>query len=171
MITIISSTNRNNSYTGKVAHLYRQFLNEQNIECRLFALTDLPEDFIFSNFNGRKNEKYEMIIDEFIIPAQKFIFIIPEYNGSFPGILKAMIDTIHPKNFHGKKAALVGVADGRSGGLRALDDFSSILNHIRVNVYWDKPKLSEIDKHFHGDTLDEAYTERMRRQVNEFIKF
>ncbi len=30
--------------------------------------------------------------NELLIPTEKFIFIIPEYNGTFPGVLKAMID-------------------------------------------------------------------------------
>lgn len=48
------------------------------------------------------------IQDELIIPADKFYFVVPEYNGSFPGILKFFLDACSvremKRSFAGKKS-------------------------------------------------------------------
>ncbi len=44
--------------------------------------------------------------EEVLIPAQKFIFILPEYNGTFPGVLKAMIDNTDVRKVWLHKKAL-----------------------------------------------------------------
>ena len=88
MYTIVSGTNRIGSHTQKVALQYQKLLKDKNIDAKLFTLV---------NFNtlNRSPEflKYE---EEYLIPADKFIFIIPEYNGSYP--LRGMdhlSDTLH----------------------------------------------------------------------------
>jgi chromate reductase, NAD(P)H dehydrogenase (quinone) len=169
MITIITSTNRKNSASQKVAlHICEQ-LKVKNTKFNYLSLEDLPHDFIFSNFNGNVNKDFQQIIDTKIIPATKFIFVVPEYNGAFPGVLKAFVDCIAPKNFHNKQAALVGVADGHAGALRALDMLTLVLNHIRVNVHWNKPKLSDIGNNFEGDKLNELYSRRVETMLNDFV--
>lgn len=169
MITIISSTNRKNSATQKVALHICELLKERNIKFNYLSLEELPHDFIFSNFNGNTNEKFQEIVESKIISATKFIFVVPEYNGAFPGILKSFIDCVQPKNFHNKHAALVGVADGHAGALRALDMFTLILNHIRVNVHWNKPKLSDIGHNLENDKLNELYSRRVETMLTDFI--
>lgn len=168
MITIISSTNRQNSYSAKVANLIFQQLQNKGEKVQLLDLIDLPHDFIFSSFDGRKNPAMENLIEKNIIGADKFIFVIPEYNGAFPGILKSFIDCVPPRHFYGKQAALVGVADGHAGALRALDMFTLVLNYIRVNVHWNKPKLSDITHKFEI-TLDEVYQKRIDDMLLGFL--
>ncbi|HYG52442.1 MAG TPA: NADPH-dependent FMN reductase [Flavobacteriales bacterium] len=172
MITIISSTNRHNSATHKVALHLEKHLRAREKPCKLLNFEKLPHDFIFSNFNNNSNKEFQQTIDAYIVPAVKFIFVIPEYNGGFPGILKAFIDCIPPKHFYGKQAALVGVADGHAGALRALDMFTLVLNHIRVNVHWNRPKLSDINNHFEGNfednDLDELYSRRVETMITDF---
>lgn len=171
-ITVISSTNRNNSFSFRVAETYQQLLIAAGNDVRFFSLKDLPEDFIFSCFNGKSVPAFDKIIDEFIKPADKFVFIIPEYNGGFPGVLKAFIDCIKPVNFAGKKAALVGVADGHAGALRPVDQFTLILNHIKVNVYYDRPKLSDIEACFaENGQMGGPYLDRLKKQAEGFLKF
>src|SRR5688572_21737487 len=116
-ITVISSTNRHNSFTLKVAHTYQQLLIASGNEARIMSLEHLPQDFMFSNFNGKSTPEFEQTVKSYIQESQKFVFVIPEYNGGYPGILKAFIDCVRPSYFHGKKAALVGVADGHAGAL------------------------------------------------------
>ena len=85
MYTIISGTNRIGSHTEKVAAEYYRILKEKNIEAVVFSLKNL--DVL------HRIKEFLKIENEILFPTQKFIFIIPEYNGSYPGVLKAMIDT------------------------------------------------------------------------------
>jgi chromate reductase, NAD(P)H dehydrogenase (quinone) len=52
-------------------------------------LEDLPHDFVFSALyeNNGKNLDYNAFHQK-VKEGKKFVFIVPEYNGSFPGILK-----------------------------------------------------------------------------------
>lgn len=170
MITIIASTNRPNSYTQRIANEVNTLLSEWHVEKKILSLQDLPHDFIFSHFDGRIHPEFTAVIENYIQPASHFIFVIPEYNGSFPGVVKSFLDCISPRFFHGKKAALIGVADGHAGALRALDMFTLILHHLRMEVHWNKPKLSDILSHMDaGNHLSTQYTERIRSMLKEFL--
>src|SRR5438105_12970840 len=120
MITIISATNRPESNTLKVATYYAQLMEKQGVIPKLLSLEKVPADITFSELFNNRSSAFQEILDEYIIPAKKFVIISPEYNGSFPGILKTFIDAIHPDINRGKKAALVGVSTGRAGNLRGM---------------------------------------------------
>ena len=47
-----------------------------------------------------------------MVASQKFVIIVPEYNGSFPGVLKTFFDGLKfPSTFTDKNCALVGIYD------------------------------------------------------------
>jgi len=165
MYTIISGTNRSNSHTEKVASIYQTILKQNGIEAEIFSLKDI--DVL------KRNEHFSQIEKGFLIPADKFILIIPEYNGTFPGVLKAMIDISDVKKvWWGKKALLTGVSTGRAGNLRGMDQITGSLNHMKVIVHHNKLPLSSIDKimdangQLNADTLH-----AIEDQINEFINF
>ncbi|MEO6454922.1 MAG: NAD(P)H-dependent oxidoreductase, partial [Ginsengibacter sp.] len=139
MYTIISGTNRLNSYTEKVALEYHKFLTNRNIEATVFSL---------KNINVlNKNAAFTIMENKFLIPAEKFILIVPEYNGTFPGVLKAMIDiTDIKKVWWWKKALLTGISTGRAGNLRGMDHITACLQYMNVYVHPNKVPISLIDK-------------------------
>ena len=103
---------------------------------------------------------------------EKIVFIIPEYNGSFPGVLKAFIDSLDHLSMAGKKACLIGLSSGHAGALRALDHFTAVLHHLKVEVYSDKPKLSGIDKLINENQInDEKTIKRLGDVLDGFMKF
>ena len=128
MITIISGTNRKGSHTEKFAkHIYKLLQSKTKESVNYFSLVKMPEDVLHDlMYEGKKQSKaLRHIQEEIMIPAKKFLIISPEYNGSFPGVLKVFLDacSIHEyqKTFKGKKAGLIGVASGRAGNLRGMD--------------------------------------------------
>jgi len=172
MITIIAGTNRNGSYTKRIADIYYKTLTEKGVECQVLSLKSLPHDFIFTQLQ-KQTDDYTAFISEYILNAQKFIFIIPEYNGSFPGVLKAFVDTVPPKFFRGKKSCLVGVSSGHLGAVRGLDDFTDILHYLGVEVLSNKPKFSNIETLLdqNNEFLNPINTERIEKQLEQFQGF
>ena len=171
MITIISSTNRLGSMTLKVAKETSLLLNE--LPDKKVKLLDLAE-INFENLNTpsyQSNSNYANTVrNEFLMPAQQFVFIIPEYNGSFPGILKYFIDVISTADlnntFHNKTALLIGVSQGRAGNLRGLTHFASILMHMNVKVIPQSLSLSTIgNKVNEKGTLNDATKTRIIKQL------
>src|SRR6476646_5700891 len=139
MYTIISATNRVGSHTEKVAVFYQRLLRENGVEAGILSMVGLNV--------LEKNPEFNRIEKELLIPTQKFIFIMPEYNGSFPGVLKAMIDiTDVKKTWWWKKVLLTGVSTGRAGNLRGMDHITGSLHHMNMIVHPNKLPISVIDK-------------------------
>jgi len=181
MITIFSGTNRRNSNTGKVAqqtyHLFQKYSAEP---VKFFSLEDLPDNILHVDMYGAENQSAELaaIQDEFFIPASKLYFVIPEYNGSFPGVLKLFIDACsvraYKETFHGgKKAALLGLASGRAGNLRGLEHFAGILNYLHITVMPPHQPLAAVESLLDANGLikDEAALKQLEAHIQKFIAF
>jgi NAD(P)H-dependent FMN reductase len=109
-----------------------------------------------------------------LIPATKFIFIVPEYNGSFPGSLKLWMDCSDIRNvFWNKKAALVGIADGRNGNIRGLDHLTGVLNYLKINVLHYKVSIPNVGKIIdeNNQIMDTPIQNILLKQIEEFVKF
>ncbi len=166
MYTIISSTNRQGSHTEKAAKEYQKLLLEKGIDASIFSLKGLNV--------LEKNNDFIQAESEYLIPAEKFIFIIPEYNGTFPGVLKAMIDISDIKKaWWYKKALLTGVSTGRAGNLRGMDQLSDVLNHMKMTVHYNKLPISIIDKVMDEDGVitNQSTLQAIHQQLDEFINF
>ena len=165
MYTIISGTHRIGSHSEKVAAEYRRILQEKNIDATILSLKNM--DVL------RRTPGFLKIEDEILIPTQKFIFIIPEYNGTFPGVLKAMIDNSDiEKAWYHKKALLTGVSTGRAGNLRGMDHLSASLHYMKMNVHHNKLPISVIDKVMDKNgRLNEETLKVIDEQISEFINF
>jgi NAD(P)H-dependent FMN reductase len=144
MITIISATNRPNSNTLKVALHYSQLMGKQQLKHKLLSLENVPSDIAFTELFGNRSEKFQQLLDAFIIPVQKFVIIAPEYNGSYPGILKTFFDAIPPEVNRNKKVALIGVSSGRAGNLRGMEHLTGVLNYLGMHVHPNKQPISSV---------------------------
>jgi NAD(P)H-dependent FMN reductase len=166
MYLIISGTNRMDSYTNRVARQYELLLNEKGLEPSFLSLVGLNV--------LERNPIYEKIEKDLIIPAEKMIFVAPEYNGSIPGVLKCLFDISDVrKAWPGKKALLTGVSTGRAGNLRGMEHLTGILHYLKVVVHPNKLPISVVDKLFNGDgrISDKSTLSAMKQQLNEFVDF
>ncbi len=164
MITIISGTNRKHSYTYKIARQYQQLLSQKGITAGLLSLEDL-DVLHFS-------KEFERIENEVLIPSTHFIIISPEYNGSFPGVLKLLIDNSSSREtWYHKKALLTGVATGRAGNLRGMDHLADVLNYIKITVHPNKLPISVVNRVVDSDgkITDAGTLKAINNQLDEFI--
>ncbi len=164
--TIISGTNRAGSNTIRVAKQYLALLKNKGVETRLVSLEGM-------NVNER-NDDLRQLEKDVLIPTSKFIFVTPEYNGSFPGVLKAMIDnTDIEKVWWGKKALLTGISTGRAGNLRGMEHLTGVLHYLKMNVYHNKLPISVVNKLLNGgkDIEDSATLKMIDEQLEGFIRF
>lgn len=164
MYTIISGTNRPGSNTLKVAQHYQKLYKTAGIEASILSLMDIKLD---------DAESIKQVEEHILMPTTKFIFIVPEYNGSFPGVLKVLIDKLPRLVWTNKKASLTGVAMGRAGNLRGLDHLTNILHYLGVAVLYHQLYLSQVDKLMNEDgaIIDQATIQNMQQQINNFIQF
>lgn len=162
---VISGTNREGSHTERVAKQYLSILEKKGITAKFLTLKKI-------NPLTRNNE-VRQIEKEYLIPTTKFIFIIPEYNGSYPGILKLLMDNTDIKNvWYYKKALLTGVATGRAGNLRGMDHLTDTLQFLKMTVHFNKLPVSRIDQLLDKEgNLDKDTLKVINQQLDEFITF
>ncbi|SDD61203.1 NAD(P)H-dependent FMN reductase [Algoriphagus faecimaris] len=174
MIKIIVGTNRNNSVSKVIATTYQSILTEKGVESEILELEDLPGDLTATALyeNNGKNEAFNAFHQR-VASGKKFIFIVPEYNGSFPGILKTFIDGMtYPNTFRNKKAALVGISSGIGGGGIAMSHLTDIFHYLGMHVLALKPKLAKIEQNMSDNLLtNRLYTELLHTQAEMLIEF
>ncbi len=174
MITVISGTNRPESKSIQVALYYQNLLKERNAETQLIDLSHLPQDFIFTALYGKPQQHPEFFsFVEKINQSEKFVFIVPEYNISIPGILKAFIDGLdYTTSFQNKKCAMVGISSGTVGGAIALSHLTDILNYLGMHTLAIKPRLPKIESLMqNGEIKDKFITELLNKQADELVAF
>lgn len=173
MITIVCGTNRNHAVSRSITDIYYNILKAQGVDANIIDLGELPPDFIFSALYDKSGEnesfnKYKAAMND----SSKYVFIVPEYNGSFPGVLKAFIDGMdYPTTFKNKIAALVGLSSGVLGADLALSHLSDILNYCGTTVLAIKPKLGQINQHMSdGVITNDNYNQILDEQIKQLIK-
>jgi len=171
MITIFSCTNRAKSNSKVIADIAALEADNQGLSRQIYSLEDLPDNFFEDAGYGEPPESFTEVLNTYIRPVKEFLFVVPEYNGSYPGVLKYFLDTIHPSEWEGKKACLIGIATGRAGNLRGLDHLTAVLNYLKVEVYSQKPSLSSIHKYLkEGKLENDEYRNLIRKQIGVLAK-
>ncbi len=172
MITIICGTNRSDSNSRLMAEYYLAQLQKHHVTARILDLMQLPDDVIASALyeNAGKNPhfaQYQQAVDT----SDKFIFIVPEYNGSFPGVLKVFIDALrYPDSLQNKMAALVGLSSGMQGGALALSHLNDILSYLGTDVISLRIKIPFIARNFQDGALQDSFIEGLiQDQIQKLI--
>ncbi|MEO7176499.1 MAG: NADPH-dependent FMN reductase [Saprospiraceae bacterium] len=180
MISIISATNRPNSYTSLVANRIQSILKERTEEqIHVVSLDKLPMGAILDHMYQDEPVHPQLlsIITEMLMPSDKFWFVAPEYNGSYPGVLKVFIDACSVFDmkliFQRKKACLTGIATGRAGNLRGLEHLTGVLHFLKVVVLPNMIPLSSIHNQRGDDgSFPNEYTDKVLiEQVEDFLAF
>ncbi|WP_304236829.1 NADPH-dependent FMN reductase [Jiulongibacter sediminis] len=173
-VGILVGTNRPSAMTLEMAMYYKEKLEEIGEEVVLMDLGQLPEDFAFSALyaNKGKSEGYNGFQAK-LDSVDKCIILAPEYNGSYPGVLKTFIDGLrYPDSFRDKKVALVGLANGVQGNAVGLGHLNDVLSYMGANVLGLRVKLGEIARHFDANKISHPLYEKfVNEQIEKFLSF
>jgi len=103
--------------------------------------------------------------------ADGLIIVAPEYNHSFPGLLKHVLDTNLKEYIH-KAVGVCGVSAGAFGGARMIQSLVPVLRELGlVTIFWDV-YFSNAGKLFDpttGKITDPAYTRRVKKFLDELV--
>ncbi len=178
MVTIIIGSNRKDNISKLIGDIYINILTELfNEKVEMVNLEEMPSAILHSDMYTQKNEWLERLKTDILIPTNKYIFILPEYNGTFPGAVKLFVDALSSKDadtvFYGKKAALVGVSAGKFGNWLGLEHFGVVLNYLKISVFHQKVSISNLwDFMKDGISFEDAKTEGyIKKQLEGFLNF
>jgi len=165
-IPVILGTTRK----GRMSAHAARFMVEQ-IERRQDVTTDLID---LSKLPAPIDDAGESIKDpafaEKMTLADALVLVTPEYNHSFPGLLKHVLDSCLKEYIH-KAAGIVGVSAGPFGGARAIQDFLPVIRELGlVNIFWDV-NFGNVATVFDasGKLLDEAFIKRTDKFLDELV--
>jgi NAD(P)H-dependent FMN reductase len=163
------------SRSKSIAEYYLQLLLEKGVEAGLLSLDEMPSTILDTILyrNPRQRDDAWESIQKRVHAARKFIFVIPEYNGSFPGILKVWIDALeYPGSLRGKKACMMGLSDGTQGSALAMSHFADVLNYAGVHTLAFRPRFIHIGKNISDGALHNPdYIKEIKIQIEHFLEF
>ncbi|WP_128547929.1 NADPH-dependent FMN reductase [Larkinella soli] len=173
-IIIIVGTNRKHSMSRQIAEYYHTILQQLHADSYVLDLTGLPSDFTTTALyeNTGKNPGFNQF-KEVVERARKLVFIVPEYNNSYPGVLKAFIDGMsYPNGLANKKVALVGVSANHQGGALALSHLNDIFSYLGTHTLALRVKLAQIKVHWKDGALhNDLYRMLLQQQAQQLIDF
>ena len=128
-----------------------------------------PTMFSFPG-DGNDIEGKDPRYTEITVWADAFFIITPEYNHSFPGSLKRMLDS-ELSNYIHKAVAFGSVSSGRWGGIRAIEALTMAVREMGLVSTFTDVQFPNIAKIFddQGALLDPIYPELIGRAYTELI--
>lgn len=124
---------------------------------------NLPND---GNNDDITDPRYTKITAE----SDGFFIVTPEYNHSFPGSLKRMLDSEYG-NYKHKPVAIAGVSNGPWGGVRAVESLIHPLRKMGMTLIIPDVYFPMVQNIFdeEGNLVDQAYEERVMKSWRELI--
>jgi NAD(P)H-dependent FMN reductase len=170
-IEIVIGTMRPGAYSRKAGELVLEIYKELGADVGLIDLKDMPRDAFLPEAYEDRPRAISAFSDR-LLAAKGIVIITPEYNSSLPGVLKHFIDLWKFPDTFRRKFVLVGVSNGRWGGIRALEHLSSLLINRGSNVMPEKAFLPDCETLFvDGKFTDDKAKERLVKQAKNFLTF
>ncbi len=165
-IVVLAGTTRHQRKSIHAARLVAEI--GRQIEGIRIEFVD-PVDFTFPG-DGNDPEGKDPRYSEITKKADGFFIVTPEYNHSFPGSLKRMLDS-ELENYLHKPVAFAGASSGIWGGVRAIE---ALVNSVRemglVATFTDVhfPKVQDLFDD-QGKLLDDYYNQAIKKAYDELI--
>lgn len=126
-IAVVLGTARTNRQSERV---FRFVVEELTKRKEVLVTTVDVRDFLLQvsakpEEQGTMGKKWQGIANE----SDAFVIVTPEYNHSFPGELKLLIDAAEAEYLH-KPVAVCGVSSGTFGGARAVEHLMSVFRYL-----------------------------------------
>ena len=173
MITLLSGTNRPGSNTRKVTSIIEGSYRQLGVEHRVVDLHDLPPEIFSPAAYAEKPASFAPFAQQ-ILDSDGVVIVTPEYNGSFPGVLKLFIDHLKfPESFEKRPVCFVGLAAGMWGALRSVEQLQTIFGYRNAFVFPGRIFLPGINGLLDekGQLKDAELQGRLVRQADEFVAF
>lgn len=172
-LKIISCTDRPGSNALKVSRYVRQMYLSRGIPAEIVDLQEFPLEKVSGGPYGKEIAEVTAFRKP-VVEADALVFVIPEYNGGFPGILKIFIDYLpFPKAFEKMPMAFIGESAGAFGALRAVEQFQMVANYRNALQFPERVFIQRVNLEFDEEEglKDEFRQSLLESQTDNFIEF
>jgi chromate reductase, NAD(P)H dehydrogenase (quinone) len=142
-ILVLAGSTRRDSVHRKLAPQVVSALEQQGLNAEFADLRDYPMPLYDGDLETEEGlPSAAKALKERARLADGIVIASPEYNGSYPALLKNAIDWIsrpeqgerHLEVFRGKTAAILSASPGPGGGQRGLKQLRELLEMMSVTV-------------------------------------
>ena len=170
-IVVVCGTNRE----GALSRLLAQeavTACEKHASVDLLDMNELPAEVLHPTVYNEKPASVQALIDRFLA-SDGALFVIPEYNGSYPGVVKLFVDMLpYPEGFDSRPCAFIGLAAGQFKSLRAVEHFQQVAGYRNAYTYPRRLFIGDSFKQFvDGKLADDELSQRLQKQVDGFVEF
>jgi NAD(P)H-dependent FMN reductase len=168
-IVVVSGTNRTDAMTLKIAEQVKQIAIKTGAEVDLVDISLVPLSTYRGDQYFQTSNAFKKKYDQKFEGADAIVFVFPEYDGSFPGILGTFLNFMRAP-LNGKPVALVGLSTGALGGQKGSEHLTSILRHRKADVVGEAQVLipnveSKIDA-ISGQVKDQDIQKRIENAIH-----
>jgi NAD(P)H-dependent FMN reductase len=129
-IVTISGSSRPDSFTAKALAIVNDELGKTNFQVVTFEAASLHLDF-----PGRPSTPDANRLRSAVKDAAAVVLATPEYHGGMSAMIKLCIENMgFPSEMAGKPVALLGVAAGRIGAVKSIEQLRGVCGHTGALV-------------------------------------
>jgi NAD(P)H-dependent FMN reductase len=165
-IPLILGTPRQGRYSEHVARVvFEQTKKRAGVETEFIDVRTLPLKLDDAG-EQIKDPKFSQTIDR----CDALIVVTPEYNHSFPGLLKHALD-MNLKEYIHKAVGICGVSAGPFGGARVIENLLPVMRELGLVTIFEDLNFGTVAKLFDdsGTLLDQNFIRRIDKFLNELI--
>lgn len=170
-IVLISGSVRPGSYTGKSLALVADEIGKHS-EITLEQIDPAKLSLALPGTDTNSNDG--ALLRESVSRATGVVLATPEYHGSFSSVIKLVIENLgFPSMLAGKPIALLGVAAGQIGAIKAIEGLASVCSHVGAIVLPGPVSVANVQRVFdaEGRCLDPGVEKRVRSVASNLIDY
>ena len=168
-IVCISGTSRPDNYTSPalavvVDELTNRGTDPETFDCRALSLS----------FPGLPPTDDAKRLAASVGEADAVVLATPEYHGGFSAMTKLVIENLEfPSLLRGKPMALLGVAAGRIGAIKSLEQLRGVCAHVGAIVLPGSVSVAGVRSAFdsQGTCTDEGVEQALRDLAASLLNF
>ena len=168
-IVCVSGTSRPDNYTSRALAVVTSELERQGASARVFDARDLS-----LNFPGLPETSDAGQLRAAVESAAGIVLATPEYHGGFSAMTKLIVENLgFPSLLKGKPMALIGVAAGRIGAIKSLEQLRGVCSHTGALVLPGAVSVAGVRAAFdqEGKCTDAGVEESLRGIAGALLEF
>lgn len=170
-IVTISGSSRDNSFTAKALAIVNHELQKSDVQVVSFEAASLHLDF-----PGRPLTPDAKRLQSAVREAAGVVLSTPEYHGGMSAMIKLCIESLgFPSALAGKPVALLGVAAGRIGAIKSIEQLRGVCGHTGALIVPGAISIASVQNAFDDagrctDPGTEAALRGLSASLLDFLK-
>ena len=133
-----------------------------------------PSGIKITSLGANFSEEIQKDLQKRVRAADAVILCTPEYNGCFSSVLMSLIENLgYPSVLQDKPIAMLGVASGTIGAIKALEHLRSVCSHLGAVVLPWPISIAEVHQQFNKqeECIDEKTASLIKSVAKGMLDF